>query len=125
MGVWGIYIDTPGECDYNDHKVFDEMEVKMSTISVGVREAKGNLSKLLKQVRSGVQVVITDRGEPVGKIIPIEKKELPLEDRLKDLKKRGVIELKGNGKTKKLPSPLKMPKRVKVQEMLQEDRNQL
>ena len=95
----------------------------MLTINVGVREAKSRLSKLLKQVQSGAQVVITDRGNPVGKIIPIEKKELPLEDRLKDLEERGIVQkmVKEGGRT--LPQPLMMPDGVHIQEMLQEDRN--
>ena len=95
----------------------------MLTINVGVREAKSRLSKLLKQVQSGAQVVITDRGNPVGKIIPIEKKELPLEDRLKDLEERGIVQKMVKEGGRKLPQPLMMPDGVNIQEMLQEDRN--
>lgn len=31
---------------------------------VGVREAKVNLSKLLREVQRGAEVIITDRGKP-------------------------------------------------------------
>ncbi len=97
----------------------------MAAITVGVREAKGNLSRLLKQVREGVQIVITDRGEPIGRIVPIEKEDLSLEDRLKDLEKRGILRARAKASLKKTPKPLKMPKKIDLQAMLQEDRNRL
>jgi prevent-host-death family protein len=99
--------------------------VGMAAITVGVREAKGNLSRLLKRVREGVQVVITDRGEPVGRIVPVEREELSLEDRLKDLEKRGILRARAKGNHAKVPRPVQMPKKVDVQAMLQEDRDRL
>ena len=95
----------------------------MAAITVGVREAKENLSRLLKRVREGAQVVITDRGEPVGRIIPVGKEELSLEERLKDLEKRGILRAKARGDHLKAPRPLQMPKKVDLQSMLQEDRD--
>jgi prevent-host-death family protein len=97
----------------------------MAAITVGVREAKGNLSRLLKRVREGIQVVITDRGEPVGRIVPVEKEDLSLADRLKDLEKRGILRAKGRGKHLKVPRPVQMPKKVDLQAMLREDRDRL
>lgn len=40
------------------------------TKSVGVREAKTNLSKLLQLVSAGEEIVITRRGEEVGRLVP-------------------------------------------------------
>jgi prevent-host-death family protein len=97
----------------------------VTAITVGVREAKGNLSRLLKQVREGVEVLITDRGEPVGRIVPVGREELSLEDRLKDLEKRGIIRARAKASLLKAPRPLKMPKKVDLQAMLQEDRDRL
>lgn len=97
----------------------------MRAITVGVREAKVNLSRLLKQVREGIQVVITDRGEPVGRIVPVRSEELSLEDRLKDLEKRGILRAKEGGNHVKVPRPVQMPKKVDLQGMLQEDRDRL
>ena len=34
-------------------------------------------------VQQGAEVIITDRGRPVGKIIPIQTKDLPLKERIK------------------------------------------
>ena len=36
----------------------------------GVREARQNLSALLDEVRKGREVVITERGKPVAKLVP-------------------------------------------------------
>ena len=99
----------------------------MPTISVGVREAKANLSKLLRQVRRGAQVLITDRGHPVGQIIPVDKKTLPLESRLKDLENNGILEPEPvrRSRSARLPPPLLLGKSIRAQELLQEDRDRL
>jgi prevent-host-death family protein len=39
---------------------------------VGVRELKSNLSAVLREVKLGHVVLITDRGKPVGRILPAE-----------------------------------------------------
>lgn len=41
------------------------------TRSVGVHEAKTQLSRLLQEVRAGEDVVITNRGEPVARLVPV------------------------------------------------------
>ena len=38
--------------------------------SAGVREARQNLSALLDEVKKGREVVITERGRPVAKLVP-------------------------------------------------------
>lgn len=38
--------------------------------SVGVHEAKTNLSSLIEDVVAGEEVVITRRGEPVARLVP-------------------------------------------------------
>ena len=55
----------------------------MRTMHVGVRDAKVNLSRLLKLVQEGREIVLTDRGKPVGRIVPIEQDELPLSERIR------------------------------------------
>jgi prevent-host-death family protein len=48
------------------------MEVgRMTQVTVGVRELKAQLSRYVRQVRAGATLVITDRGEPVGRIVPL------------------------------------------------------
>jgi len=39
-------------------------------IHAGVREARQNLSALLEEVRKGGEVLLTDRGKPVARLVP-------------------------------------------------------
>lgn len=43
----------------------------MSTVTLA--EAKTHLSHLLDQVESGEEVVITRRGQPIARILPVDK----------------------------------------------------
>jgi prevent-host-death family protein len=38
----------------------------------GVREFKNNLSRYLERVRQGDEVIVTDRGRPVARVVPID-----------------------------------------------------
>ncbi len=39
----------------------------------GIREARQNLSELLEYVKKGREIVITDRGEPVARLVPMRR----------------------------------------------------
>ncbi len=43
------------------------------TKSVGVHEAKTNLSKLLERVSAGEEIAITRRGEEVARLVPARR----------------------------------------------------
>jgi len=59
---------------------------------VGIREARINLSRLIRDVRGGMEVVITDRGLPVAKLIPAQGQSLSLEERINNYITCGLIE---------------------------------
>jgi prevent-host-death family protein len=40
-------------------------------MEVGVRELRDNLSRYLEQVRNGEEVVVTDRGRAIARVLPI------------------------------------------------------
>jgi prevent-host-death family protein len=42
--------------------------------TAGVREARQNLSKLLDEVKKGREVLITERGRPVAKLVPADRR---------------------------------------------------
>lgn len=67
--------------------------VAMASTTVGVRELKANLSAVLRRVKAGATVVITDRGTPVGRIVPERES---LEAKLRDLAAAGVIAWSGH-----------------------------
>jgi len=68
----------------------------MGEQTVGVRELKAHLSEYLRQVKQGRTLVITERGKPVGRLIP---QGLSLAERLEELQRAGLIRWNG----KKLP----------------------
>jgi prevent-host-death family protein len=41
--------------------------------TAGVREARQNLSALLDEVRKGREIIITERGRPVAKLVPLDR----------------------------------------------------
>jgi prevent-host-death family protein len=47
-----------------------------------IREAPHHLSKLLEEVEKGHEVILTKRGNQVGKLIPMEKPENPLDRKI-------------------------------------------
>ena len=65
----------------------------MSEMSVGVRELKSRLSEYLRRVRAGETVLITDRGQPVGRIVPVGQS---LDERLEAMAQGGLILWSGN-----------------------------
>lgn len=46
-------------------------------MEVGIRELKSHLSQYLAKVRAGEVVVVTDRGEPVARIVPTPPPTFP------------------------------------------------
>jgi prevent-host-death family protein len=94
----------------------------MRHTSVGIREAKIYLSRYLKLVQKGEEVVITDHGRPVGKIVPIGCMDLPLAERIDRLVERGIMEPLSSERLASIPPPIPVPKGV-AQAILQEDRD--
>ena len=41
--------------------------------TAGIREARQNLTGLLEEVRAGREVLITDRGKPVARLVPVRQ----------------------------------------------------
>jgi len=93
----------------------------MQAANVGIRDAKMHLSKYMKLVQQGAEIIITDRGRPVGKIIPIQPNELSLDERVKRMEDLGLIEPIEVTAIKKIPPPIPVPDGI-AQKMLQEDR---
>ena len=94
----------------------------MKTTSVGIRDAKIHLSKYVKMVKEGVEVILTERGRPVCRIMPISPRDLPIEERLKQLEDRGILEKLTGDSHYSIPLPIPVPDNI-AQKFLQEDRN--
>ena len=92
---------------------------------VSVSWAKNNLSKLLRQIRGGASVTITDRGVPVARLSPPgPTRGIPAW--AIELAQRGLLTLPESEPTadwdKDLPPPPKLPDGVSAVAMLLEDR---
>ena len=88
-------LDRSFQKDHNSH-------MKKAAVS----ELKASLSEYLAKVKRGEEVIVTDRGHPVAKIVPISVSDGPM-DRER-LIREGIIE---PGRTGKIPADfLKGPK---------------
>jgi len=90
-------------------------------ITTGIREAKNNLSRYLAQVKAGEEVLITDRGRPVARIISEDRGIRTLQETLAPLIRRGLIRLPTRSLAKDNISPLRVPGKL-VSEIVLEDR---
>jgi prevent-host-death family protein len=58
--------------------------------SVRLSQLKAELSRYIARVRGGEEVVVTDRGRPVAKLVPIAGADLPDSARLSGLERAGL-----------------------------------
>jgi len=93
----------------------------MTSTTIGIRELKAHLSHTLQQVKAGETVIITERGKPIGRIVPVESS---LEDRMQALMAAGVLSWNGKkfGSRPRDVRPARVKGPVTVAELLLEDR---
>ena len=96
------------------------MEVRMKTAPVS--ELKATLSEHLARVKAGEEVIITERGKPIARIVPLRHDEKALPAHLLELARAGLARL-GSGRLPdkfwKMPRP-KDPKGAGVRALEQE-----
>jgi prevent-host-death family protein len=90
----------------------------MTQITVGIRELKAQLSHYVQQVKDGATLVITERGRPIGQIVPIKPS---VEAQLQELAHTGLVTWNGR-KLGAISPPAQAPDRQTVAELLLEDR---
>lgn len=61
------------------------------TTTIGSRELKTRLGSYLRRVREGATLIVTDRGEPVAELRPIDPATLTLDTRIRKLVAAGVL----------------------------------
>ena len=67
--------------------------------TAAVSELKARLSEYLNHVEAGMEVLITDRGRPVARLVPVPRSK-DLKESLVRMEKQGLIKL-GSGKLPK------------------------
>jgi prevent-host-death family protein len=85
---------------------------------VSIRELKSRLSHFLRLARGGESVVITDRGVPVGRLVPIEQ---DLEERIAALRVARQLQWSGRRMAPRKPA-VRIPAGKSVAELIVEDR---
>ncbi|WP_447974958.1 type II toxin-antitoxin system Phd/YefM family antitoxin [Nitrospira sp. Kam-Ns4a] len=90
--------------------------------SAAVSRLKASLSEYLAKVKVGEEVIVTERGKPIAKIVPIRYDERQFPPHLLELARAGLVRL-GAGKLPpgfwKLPRP-KDPEGKVLQALLEE-----
>ena len=90
----------------------------MTQAPVSIRELKSRLSHYLRLARKGESVVITDRGVPIGRIVPIGQ---GLDARLAAMREAGLAQWSGNRLRRRKPGA-KLRGEKTVAQLLVEDR---
>jgi prevent-host-death family protein len=75
--------------------------------TAAVAELKAQLSRYLSRVKAGEEILVTERGRPVARVVPVGGGQ-PEHEGLRDLERQGLLRL-GSGKLPKdfwkLPRP--------------------
>jgi len=61
--------------------------------TAAVSELKALLSKYLSNVKAGEEVVVTDRGKPIAKLVPIKRAEMEIPPHLLTLERAGLARI--------------------------------
>jgi prevent-host-death family protein len=91
----------------------------MGQQTVGIRQLKEQLSHYVEQVKAGETVVITERGTPVGQIVPVAAS---LEDQLHRLAQANLLAWSGRKLGSASPAGTYVQGSKTVAELLLEDR---
>ncbi len=68
--------------------------------TTAVADLKASLSRYLARVKAGEEVLVTERGKPIAKIVPLTREDTDLPSHLLELERAGVLRL-GSGKLPK------------------------
>jgi prevent-host-death family protein len=90
----------------------------MGQTSVNIRELKSRLSYYLRLTKAGESVVITERGTPIGRIVPTAA---PVKERVEAMAQAGLV-LWNRRKLKPMPPVAKVHGKRTVADLLIEDR---
>ena len=90
-------------------------------ISAGIKDVKNNLSRLLARVKAGEEILITERGRPIARIVKENHGEKSIRIALGPLIQKGLIALPSRSILKERISVIEVPGRP-VSEMVIEGR---
>jgi len=65
--------------------------------TAAVSALKASLREYLARVKAGGEILVTDRGKPIAKLMPLQPGEAETPDELRNLEKAGLVRI-GTGK---------------------------
>ena len=90
-------------------------------LSAGIKDLKNNLSRYLSLVKKGEDILITDRGKTIARIVKEDQRRKSIRDSLLPLISKGMITLPSRELEREIPEPLHVPGQA-VSDMVIEDR---
>ena len=90
-------------------------------LSAGIKDLKNNLSRYLSLVKKGEDVLITERGKVIARIIQEEPENESWRKALNHLMVKGLLTLPSRKIDRDIPAPVEVPGKP-VSEMAVEDR---
>ena len=93
----------------------------MASAAVGSRELKTRLGTYLKHVRDGRTFVVTDRGEPVAELRPLDRKADVVSTKLARLRALGAVTRRQDRALSDF-EPLRMAKGVSAARLIADGR---
>jgi prevent-host-death family protein len=69
-----------------DTLLASEVYISVMVVKVGVRELRNGLSGWLDRVQAGDEVIVTERGRPVARLVSVERRS-----RLQELVEQGLV----------------------------------
>ena len=90
-------------------------------IAAGIKELKNKLSQYLSFVKKGEDILITERGKVIARIIPEYHQKKSLRKALHPLILRGLVTFPSQDLNKDIPEPIEVPGKP-VSDMVIEDR---
>lgn len=83
-------------------------------MEIGVRELRDHLSRHLAEVRSGKSVTVTDHGQPIARIVPIDRRTS-----LEALRSEGRVQ---QARRRKQPAPAPVDAGALVSDLIDDQR---
>jgi len=65
--------------------------------TAGIKDIKNNLSRYLDKVKSGEEILITDRGKPIARIVKEDAGNTSLRSALSPLIQKGLVVMPSHG----------------------------
>jgi len=90
-------------------------------ITTGIKDLKNKLSRYLSYVKDGEEVLVTERGKVIARIIAENTQKASLFQALHHLVRQGLVTLPTEKIDKDIPDPMEIPGKP-VSEMAIEDR---